>query len=185
FVQILKGDHLQSFDDRGFGCVVLWHQQPDLELGFGAQRYWQDAFDRANGASQGQVAHPDEVPATGRRVIVGCLMRDSCDRFGPGNDGGSEFARIREVVSGTEWPDTSILTGRIHEHGAMLSCALEEWNGCVVEVHKSPTAAGTRGPQEVAERPSQAPNGKRQATASPYSRNEHARSRASSMGVGA
>src|SRR5439155_25043882 len=101
------------------------------------------------------------------------------------NDGGSEFARIREVVSGTEWPDTSILTGRIHEHGAMLSCALEEWNGCVVEVHKSPTAAGTRGPQEVAERPSQAPNGKRQATASPYSRNEHARSRASSMGVGA
>ena len=43
---------------------------------------------------------------------------------------------------------------------------------------------GTRGPQEVAERPSQAPNGKRQATASPSSRNEHARSRASSTGVG-
>src|SRR5439155_24346739 len=41
-----------------------------------------------------------------------------------------------------------------------------------------------RGPQEIAERPSQAPNGKRQATASPSSRNEHARSRASSMGVG-
>src|SRR2546426_812978 len=43
---------------------------------------------------------------------------------------------------------------------------------------------GTRGSQEVAERPSQAPNGKRQVTASFSSRNEHARSRASSTGVG-
>src|SRR5205823_11674114 len=42
-------------------------------------------------------------------VIVRCLMRDFCDRFGPGNDGGNGFARIREVASGTDWPGTRVL----------------------------------------------------------------------------
>src|SRR5207244_12535339 len=50
FAQILDGDDLQTFDDRGLGGVVFRHQQPDFVVGFGAQRYWQDAFHRAHSA---------------------------------------------------------------------------------------------------------------------------------------
>jgi hypothetical protein len=33
----LNGDNLQPIDDRGLGCIILRHQQPDLVFGLGAQ----------------------------------------------------------------------------------------------------------------------------------------------------
>jgi len=90
----------------------------------------------------------------------------------------SELNQEYRSLSITDWLENSLIwTGpmRVLSLGRVLRAGSR---GALGE------GGEQRGSQEVAERPSQAPNGKRQATASPSSRNEHARSRASSMGVG-